>query len=421
MTNPPSARKSYAQAYDAKRNVITIFGGATYTTDNINETWQADLNTLTWKKIDCPVSPEGRSFAEAVIDSLNDCMYLIGGVAYDAQGSSTTFSVVWKLNLETLTWSKLAYAFGYPTHYESSNIVFDTKERRILFFGGWGTGDVLMNDTYAYSCGSNTWSKLPVSGTLPMARFQTAAAYDGVHHRIICMNGCFLAQLGVVGFGKPVSELWELDLQALKWKKLPFADPAPSPRKGFAFQYLSKADQLISVGGDVSEDWIASFVNEIWRYDMTRQQWDKLVCGGDPVPVIGIMTSNYDSKRSRILFFGGVDNSYYSYTDIYELRLNEDTGVEQQYEQPVGLALFANYPNPFNASTRISFSLPGPGAVRLSIFNLRGQEVQKVLDRPLAAGQHEVLVNGEGLDTGVYFCRIKFGGFSRQMKICLVK
>jgi len=69
-----------------------------------------------------------------------------------------------------------------------------------------------------------------------------------------------------------------------------------------------------------------------------------------------------------------------------------------------------NYPNPFNPRTTIVFALPEPStSVRISIFNVRGQQVQQFAARPYRAGTHTVVWNGRNISgvpvsSGVYYC-----------------
>jgi len=92
---------------------------------------------------------------------------------------------------------------------------------------------------------------------------------------------------------------------------------------------------------------------------------------------------------------------------------------------PVRFALDANYPNPFNASTEIRFSLPETGRVTLSVFNLLGQEVARLADRRMNAGGHRIAWTAGDLPSGMYFCRLQAQGaaqsYSSTRKMMLVK
>ena len=103
-----------------------------------------------------------------------------------------------------------------------------------------------------------------------------------------------------------------------------------------------------------------------------------------------------------------------------------DVGDDGDNSLPGEYALEQNYPNPFNPSTQISFSLPQAGAVTLSIYNVLGQTVRTLLDKPMAAGTHTVswegtTDSGSRVASGVYFYRLKTGDQILQKKMILMK
>ena len=84
---------------------------------------------------------------------------------------------------------------------------------------------------------------------------------------------------------------------------------------------------------------------------------------------------------------------------------------------PESFALEQNYPNPFNPSTAIHFALPELSRVRLTIYDMLGREVQRLVDGELGAGIHEVQFNATGLPSGTYLYRLETpqGSFSKRM------
>jgi hypothetical protein len=78
-----------------------------------------------------------------------------------------------------------------------------------------------------------------------------------------------------------------------------------------------------------------------------------------------------------------------------------------QEELPLQLALYQNYPNPFNPLSTIAFDLPEEGIVRLTLYNLLGQEVMRLInDEYYDAGTGEVEIDGSNLASGVYIYRL---------------
>lgn len=84
----------------------------------------------------------------------------------------------------------------------------------------------------------------------------------------------------------------------------------------------------------------------------------------------------------------------------------ETTASPEANLTPSTFDLAQNYPNPFNPSTTISYAVAELSHVRLEIFNTIGQSVGVLVDRELAAGQHQVQFNALTLPSGVYFYRL---------------
>lgn len=88
---------------------------------------------------------------------------------------------------------------------------------------------------------------------------------------------------------------------------------------------------------------------------------------------------------------------------------------------PDGFSLEQNFPNPFNPSTTISFSLPAQQFVSLSIIDLLGNEVSSVLRETRTAGTHSVSFDASHLPSGIYFYRLQSGGRTAVRKMLLLR
>jgi len=88
---------------------------------------------------------------------------------------------------------------------------------------------------------------------------------------------------------------------------------------------------------------------------------------------------------------------------------------------PEEYSLEQNYPNPFNPSTEINFNLPKAGHVKLEVFNTLGQRVATLVDDEVPAGFHRVLLDADGLASGIYFYRLSADEFSSSKKMILLK
>lgn len=94
---------------------------------------------------------------------------------------------------------------------------------------------------------------------------------------------------------------------------------------------------------------------------------------------------------------------------------------------PSVVRLDANYPNPFNPGTTISFELGSPAAVSLQVYDMRGHHVRRLIGGDLlSAGRHEIFWRGRDdsgrkVSAGAYFYRIEAGGFSETKRMVLIK
>jgi flagellar hook assembly protein FlgD len=88
--------------------------------------------------------------------------------------------------------------------------------------------------------------------------------------------------------------------------------------------------------------------------------------------------------------------------------------------------LCGNYPNPFNPQTTIAYQLPQAGPVRLTLYNVAGQVVRRLVDQEQAAGRYHVVWDGkddQGRDmvSGVYLYRMQAAPFQQTRRLVLVK
>ena len=88
---------------------------------------------------------------------------------------------------------------------------------------------------------------------------------------------------------------------------------------------------------------------------------------------------------------------------------------------PSTFGLDQNFPNPFNPTTNIRYSIPFTSKVTLKVFDILGSEVRTLVNTIQAPGQYTVTLNAQNLATGVYLYRINAGNFSETKKLMLVK
>jgi hypothetical protein len=86
-----------------------------------------------------------------------------------------------------------------------------------------------------------------------------------------------------------------------------------------------------------------------------------------------------------------------------------------------GFSLGQNFPNPFNPTTQIRFTIPGKARTTLKIYNLLGEVVTVLVDAVMQRGQYTVSWNGGGFPSGVYIYRLESGGAVETKRLLLLK
>ncbi len=113
---------------------------------------------------------------------------------------------------------------------------------------------------------------------------------------------------------------------------------------------------------------------------------------------------------------GKIDTTYQS-----AVTMPSAVGAAPAMPLPRNFSLSQNYPNPFNSTTTIQFALPQEEVVLLELYNIGGQKITTLLHQRMAAGVHQVSLEGRELATGVYLCRIVAGPFSQTVRIALLR
>ncbi len=99
--------------------------------------------------------------------------------------------------------------------------------------------------------------------------------------------------------------------------------------------------------------------------------------------------------------------------------------VEVNLNAPSDFSVKQNFPNPFNPSTKIEFSIPSDNNVEIKVFNVLGMEVTTLLNEHRQAGMHSVEFNSSstagGLSSGIYFYKVVSGNYSEIKKMLLLR
>ena len=98
-----------------------------------------------------------------------------------------------------------------------------------------------------------------------------------------------------------------------------------------------------------------------------------------------------------------------------------ELSVDEEVIAPKTFTLEQNYPNPFNPTTTIQFSLNTASPVKLTVFDILGQEVATLVNEYKSVGSHKVQWRANTMPSGVYYYRLEADGFSKTHKMVLMK
>jgi uncharacterized protein (TIGR02145 family) len=112
---------------------------------------------------------------------------------------------------------------------------------------------------------------------------------------------------------------------------------------------------------------------------------------------------------------GGLIVRCLSDENVTEIQEDDEIGL------PVKFTLSQNFPNPFNPSTKINYSVPKIGFVTIKVYDILGREVSTLVNEEKLPGNYEVKFDGSNLSSGVYYYQMRAGQFVETKKLILLK
>ena len=119
--------------------------------------------------------------------------------------------------------------------------------------------------------------------------------------------------------------------------------------------------------------------------------------------------------------FYGDKISYKTLSEVAKELRQEATSIESESDKRYSFSLEQNFPNPFNPTTQLSFTLSNPSKVELNVYTIQGQLISNVTNKFYSSGKHEVLFDASMLPSGVYLYSIRVNGAYLTRKMTLIK
>jgi hypothetical protein len=119
---------------------------------------------------------------------------------------------------------------------------------------------------------------------------------------------------------------------------------------------------------------------------------------------------------------GPVPGYVYTYeTDWNGEDPETQVSIDPETEVPSDFALLGNYPNPFNPTTNIRFTMQNASQVTIEVYDMLGRYIGTAANGMFSAGAHSVSFDAEGLTSGIYLYTVKAGNYTATGKMMLLK
>jgi len=198
---------------------------------------------------------------------------------------------------------------------------------------------------------------------------------------------------------------------------LTVGDPMPVELTSFSASVIGKSVKL---------NWKTATEVNNYGFEILRQAHTSTSLNVTDWEKIGFVNGNGNSNLPKSYSF--TDRNVNSGKYSYRLKQIDNDGtfehskiVEADLGAPTKFELIQNYPNPFNPTTTISYDLPEAANVKLTIFNILGQEIATLVDGFKEAGNYSVNFDADNLDSGLYIYKLQAGSQVQTKKMTLIK
>ena len=364
-------------------------------TDSIgNEIWNQSYGASSYATANC-------------IQQTTDDGYIIAGSKYQF-----TYRDFWVIKTDENgdeIWNQ-TYTYGIETHDFASSI-------QQTIDGGY----IIVGSTVSYPSASewDVWLlKIDESGNEIWNQTYGGSSTDIGRSVIQSCDSGFILAGETYSFGAGNNDFWvvKTDVNGNEiWNQTYGSNLR---ERAYAIKQTNDNGYILSgytqIPGSYFEFWIVK-INE-----NGDEIWNQAYGGDDEDRAYSVIqTSDYG------YLVAGSTNSYGSgQHDFWLVRLDsENTIVDNQifnYELDLN-----NYPNPFNPSTTIEFSIQNDTKINLSIFNIKGQKIKTLVQNEFAKGNHSIIWNGEdefgkSVSSGIYYYKLIENDKIKAMKKCLL-
>ncbi len=295
-------------------------------------------------------------------------------------------------------------------------LVVKYSDTRIFILGGgdgyYGASTLKTRKVQVYNVTNNSYS---YSTDLPI---EIAMLGGGIYRDTIVTAGGYTT--GGVSISNCYKGVINPNTLGITWTALPSYPAGPITRMASYVAVKNTGVGIMCTGGAVggsvptAQTNFWNFCTQSWQSglpDNTQARSNYKACGigYDMLYTVGGYISTTNSNRTESLTFSVIEGPCQNLVGINNNSL------------PVKFELKQNYPNPFNPETKIGFSLPRGGNVKIVITNVSGEQVKELVNGVMPPGTHNISFNAAGLASGIYFYTMETGDFKETRKMLLIK
>ena len=386
----PTARKEISNAAVTINDKIYVVGGVS-SDGNITDVLERyDPGSNDW----ITLAPLPNKVWRASAAESDGKLYVFGGYQSTGGFPFNLSNRVFEYDPSTDEWTEKT-----PMSAARGTSVAVNVSGKIHVIGGASSGALKLHE--AYDPSTDSWE---INEPMITARSGLTAIY--MNGKIYVVGGYFLSG-GVVS----QSVLEAYDVTNETWESL---SSMPITRHGVASAVVD--NRMFVFGGGTN----VSVSSRTLEYDPVSDSWRQLADLPSPVSFMGVA-----ELRDTIYVMGGgeVNLNRFDGLDLNSAFIPPDiiTSIEDDERASRSFELNQNYPNPFNPVTTIEFSIPEAGKTTLIIYDLRGQEVARLVDEDLSPGRYSYDWDALEFSSGIYINKLSSNKISKSRKMVLLK
>jgi hypothetical protein len=307
----PSARACHFAAFDSARSQMYVFGGEG---SGGSDLWRYDAGSNSWAQMSAVGAPGAgiNRCARGVWDAARNQLLIWG---FDVSlNKYQMWSFVPASSGTNGTWTLLSpTGTPFPSLGEAESVWDSTNSRFILYLCRG-----LADDVRYYDPASNSFGTATATGGVAPARIEASAAWDPIDQELLVFGGT-----GPAGYSDPyVNDLWAFSPSSGTWTRLAEGGSdigVPTPRGGAAAAWDTTTGEFLIVDGKVDTYLSKTFVDDMWSFNVGSRTWHQRAPGGTHPPGRAYTSFAWDATTGSGWLFGGQAWSSSGYTLLNHL------------------------------------------------------------------------------------------------------